>query len=290
MMHPIDQLVYTTTRIVVTKPGRKETGTGFFVCFHQQDERRRLTGLVTNKHVLKDGTFFEFHMNRRGEDGRPEFGEHFGVPLEAENFNWFPHPNEDVDLAVLPMGPISGTAGLRGTPISWFDLPVDLIASEEYLAQLSAVEDVLMVGYPMGLWDDVNNQPIVRRGISATPPYRDFRGKKVFLIDCGSVPGSSGSPVFLYNAGAFINKVGKLEIGLRCSLLGVLYKWCFHDAEGEIGLRGQPTREHLVSATRIPLNIGHCIKANELMAFRTLLMELAAVKGEILAKGPLDPR
>ena len=138
-----------------------------------------------------------------------------------------------------------------------------------------------MVGYPKGMWDDVNNQPIVRRGVTATPPYRDFQGERVFLIDCGSVPGSSGSPVFLFNAGAFLNKVGKLELGLRFSLLGILYKWRFYLEEGEIGLRGEPTRQDVISATRIPLNIGYCIKANELLSFRTVLMEMASAKGEI---------
>ena len=281
IMHPADQLVYATTRIVVTKPGRKETGTGFFVCFDQMDQKRRLTGLVTNRHVLEDGTFFEFHMNRRGDNGKPEFGEHIGIPLEAGSFNWLPHPNREVDLAVLPMGPISKTAQLRGTPISWFDFPVDFIASEEYLTQLSAVEDVLMVGYPTGLWDDVNNLPIVRRGITATPPYRDFLGKKQFAIDCGSVPGSSGSPVFLFNAGAFVNKAGKLEFGLRCSLLGVLNEGHCYNAEGEIGLRDRPTHQDFISVTSIPLNIGYCIKAHELLAFRPMLMDMAIAKGEI---------
>jgi hypothetical protein len=281
MMHPADQLVFSTVRLVVTKPEGKKVGTGFLVCFEQLSEQQRLTGLVTNKHVLENGEFFEFHMNRRGDGGKPEFGDHFVIPLEAKKFNWLPHPSEDVDLAVLPMGPISKTAQLRGTPISWYDLPVDLIASEDFLTQLSAVEDVIMVGYPGGLWDEVNNQPIVRRGITATPPYRDFQGEKVFLIDCGSVPGSSGSPVFLYNAGAFVNKAGKLEFGLRCSLLGVLCKGRFYPEKGEIGLRGQPTHQDLVSVTKIPLNIGHCVKANELLVFRTLLMEMAEAKGEI---------
>lgn len=52
-----------------------------------------------------------------------------------------------------------------------------------------------MVGYPDGIWDEFNNQPIVRRGITATHPKNDFNGKGEFLIDAVCFPGSSGSPV-----------------------------------------------------------------------------------------------
>lgn len=47
--------------------------------------------------------------------------------------------------------------------------------------KLDAMEDVIMVGYPVGLWDSVNNRPIFRRGITATDPKVDFEGKKNFM-------------------------------------------------------------------------------------------------------------
>jgi hypothetical protein len=57
-----------------------------------------------------------------------------------------------------------------------------MIPTEEDLADLTAVEDVLMVGYPLGLWDQRNNLPIFRRGITATHSAVDYEGEPVFTI------------------------------------------------------------------------------------------------------------
>lgn len=40
-----------------------------------------------------------------------------------------------------------------------------ILGSREKLEKLSALEEVTMVGYPIGLWDEKNNFPIFRRGI-----------------------------------------------------------------------------------------------------------------------------
>lgn len=60
-----------------------------------------------------------------------------------------------------------------------------------------------MIGYPNGLWDSQNNLPIIRRGITATSVKKDYNGKKEFLIDAAVFPGSSGSPVFIFNEGSY---------------------------------------------------------------------------------------
>ena len=57
------------------------------------------------------------------------------------------------------------------------------------------VEDVLMIGYPNGLWDTTHNMPIIRRGTIATDIKLDYNEKKEFVIDAACFPGSSGSPV-----------------------------------------------------------------------------------------------
>ena len=67
------------------------------------------------------------------------------------------------------------------------------------LAKLNAVEEIMMIGYPNGLWDAKNNLPIVRRGITGTPAFVDYNDKPEFVIDAACFPGSSGSPVFIVN-------------------------------------------------------------------------------------------
>ena len=42
------------------------------------------------------------------------------------------------------------------------------------LEELSALEELVMVGYPIGLWDKNNNFPIFRKGYTASHPAIDF--------------------------------------------------------------------------------------------------------------------
>src|SRR3954471_785314 len=78
-----------------------------------------------------------------------------------------------------------------------------IIPSDAQLQELSAVEEILMIGYPNGLWDAVNNYPLIRRGVTASHPAVDFdvNGVPTTVIDAACFPGSSGSPVVLHNAG-----------------------------------------------------------------------------------------
>ncbi len=63
-----------------------------------------------------------------------------------------------------------------------------------------------MVGYPVGLWDSVNNMPILRRGSTATLLDWTYEGRQEFVIDAACFPGSSGSPVFKYTVGDYIQQ------------------------------------------------------------------------------------
>src|SRR5207247_2646715 len=82
-------------------------------------------------------------------------------------------------------------------------LPQSHFLSADHEAELTAIENVITVGYPDGRWDQVNNRPIVRRGITATPLSIDYEGRREFLIDAACFPGTSGSPVFLLEEGLF---------------------------------------------------------------------------------------
>ena len=62
---------------------------------------------------------------------------------------------------------------------------------------------------------------IVRKGITATPIWNDFKGQEVFLVDAGVFPGSSGSPVFIYNRGTYPTKDG-IVVGNRLLFVGVM--------------------------------------------------------------------
>lgn len=144
------------------------------------------------------------------------------------------------------------------------------------LRDLSALEDIVMIGYPNGIWDSVNNMPVIRRGITATHPKLDYEGRPEFMIDAACFPGSSGSPVVLYNAGTYATR-DEIHLGSRVKLLGVLYAGPQHTAAGELQVVTVPTQQKLVAFSRIPNNLGLVIKATKLEAFRTLFAGLPAV-------------
>ena len=110
--------------------------------------------------------------------------------------------------------------------------------------------------------------PIFRRGITATHPNLDWNGKPEFLIDAACFPGSSGSPVFLYNQVGYATKSGGMTIGpSRLKLIGILYAGPQHTISGEIKIVTIPTQNVPVAISSIPNNLGIVIKATKLEDF-----------------------
>ena len=149
----------------------------------------------------------------------------------------------------------------------------DVIPTKEQLKELRTVEDVLMVGYPIGLWDQHNNRPIFRKGITATHVGLPYNGKKEFLIDIAAFPGSSGSPVYIYREGLrVVNSVGDRLAG-RDDLFyfaGVLYAGPMYNAHGEIIVKNVPTQMTPLVNSQIPSNLGIVIASEELMEFEKI--------------------
>lgn len=253
-----EQLVHTTTRIeTYYADGRFSRGTGFFFSFNFEDGKN-IVVIATNKHVVKDGVRGRFRVTLTGSNGEPDFSTH--IPIELDHFEerWIPHPNDDVDLCILPMGNIFSQTRAFFRHINENDIP-----SLDEFNELVAIEDITMIGYPNGLWDSANNMPIVRKGITATHPKLDYLGKSEFLIDAACFPGSSGSPVFLLNLGSYPMKNGGIAIGSRLKFLGVM--------------RGGP--QHRVAVPddeplSIPNNLGNVIKSSQMMEFKPILKKI----------------
>lgn len=263
----VDQLVHTTVRIEChTATGAKTSGTGFICQFGARDGKH-VPAIVTNKHVIEGAIVGIFHMTIANDQGEPNYGEHVMVPVQDFEARCVKHSNIEVDLAVLPLAPVLKWMTKQGKSAFYRALNRDLWADANFMNELSAVEDILMIGYPNGLWDRKNNLPIARRGITATPPYIDFEGKPQFMIDCACFPGSSGSPIYLFNMGAYPEKSGNLAVGTRLKLLGVLWGGPQYTAEGEIKVVPVPTAIQPIALSKIPINLGYCIKADQLIEF-----------------------
>ena len=128
-----------------------------------------------------------------------------------------------------------------------------------------------MVGYPNGIWDKSNNLPIIRRGITATHPLLAYEGRKKFMIDAACFPGSSGSPVFIYEDGMFRSSENSYSPGTRVALIGILYAGPQFTANGTLEPRPIPHSLTEVPVMQIPMNLGYVISIEEIDVIGNLL-------------------
>lgn len=272
MLSAAEQLMQTTVRLeCLLRNGKTSTGTGFFFSF-KIDEKTSIPLIVTNKHVINDSTKGTFVLTKRNDAGEPIVGSYESIQFDNFESFWLKHPDPNVDLAVFPMAPLLNGAEQAGKKFFFLPLDESLIPTNGVLAGLGGIEDITMIGYPNGIWDIRNNMPIVRRGITATNPKHDYNGLPIFVIDCACFPGSSGSPVLIFNQGGYMDANGNLNLGgTRVILLGVLFAGPQHVAEGEVKTIDVPLQQLSISMSKIPNNLGFVVKSQKLQDFRAQL-------------------
>ncbi|MEQ1881892.1 MAG: hypothetical protein ABL878_13070 [Burkholderiales bacterium] len=118
----------------------------------------------------------------------------------------------------------------------------------------------MMIGCPRGIYDEFNRIPIVRRGVTATPLRMAYQGNQEFLVDMACFPGSSGSPVFVFDRGSFIDRTGYHAGSSRLFFVGVLYSGPTVTNSGEIILNQQPS----VNVSTM-MHLGQVIKSTEVL-------------------------
>ena len=268
-----EQLIHTTVRIgSKDAAGNTSSGTGFWFSFQKQPDDSHVPALVTNKHVIESAIESTIHLTLRDKStGGPLYGSHFPITLTGGEAMWMMHPDPSIDLAICPLGVLLSDMEEQGVLVHRVSFDFDIVASEELGSSLLPMEDIVMIGYPIGIWDHANNVPIIRRGITATPYRLNYQGRAEFMIDAACFPGSSGSPVCLLNQGSYATRGGDLAIGNRLALLGILYAGPQHTAAGEIIVQDIPTAARPIPISRIPSNLGNCIKASALQAFEGVL-------------------
>jgi hypothetical protein len=256
--------------------GSTGTGTGFFYRCLENGEQH-VPVIVTNKHVIAGAVQGRFQLTLLKSDGIPDIGRYINIELDNFERRWIPHPDPSVDMCVMPIAPLLQEAGASGHRFFYVNLDKSLIPTSDELADLGALEDVIMIGYPNGIWDPKNNMPIVRRGVTATHPNLDYEGRKEFMIDAACFPGSSGSPVFLYNSGGWVTRSGNIIMGgLRLKLLGLLYAGPQYTTTGEIRIVNVPTQQRAIAISSIPNNLGLIIKSARLQEMDNFIRPLIA--------------
>lgn len=286
MFKPItiaEQLLFNTVRIqIVTRLGHSRVGTGFFFDFPINDHKS-VSAVITNKHLIADAMQGKFELHEaENVNGKPQpAGKFFAVTLPHFPNYWIGHPGTNIDLCAMPLQILTAEAQRQHKTIFAVRLDQRQIPSFDALENLSAVEDVLMIGYPTGLWDEVNNLPIVRRGITATHPVVDFCGKSMGVIDAACFPGSSGSPVVLVNESVYNTKAGAMQ-GNRAVLLGVLFAGPRMTATGEIAIGDIPgDSSEVPDRESVMINLGYYVKAREILFLGEHVVRVLRARGTL---------
>jgi hypothetical protein len=269
---PVEQLAYSTVRIEADLiDGDVSTGTGFFFRLKEKEDGSHIPVIVTNKHVIEGSAKGRFQLTLKDESGVPLIKSHFTFELDQFEKRWTPHPDGSTDLCVMPIAPLINLAKEQDKKFYFISLRKELLPTENDFDDMFGMDDITMVGYPIGIWDSVHNFPVFRRGITATNPKYDWNDRKEFLIDCACFPGSSGSPILLLNVGGYFSRKGMNLGGIRLKLLGILYAGPQYTATGEIEIVNVPVKKQPVVISRIPSNLGIVIKSEKLLDFESIL-------------------
>jgi hypothetical protein len=265
-----NQASFLTMRIRAHYPNNK-TGSGTGFIFRFPADENTIFGLITNKHVVVGAERIEFRFTRVGDDGNPNHAAQHSVHFNAAQYPLLAfHPNPEVDLCLIGLGPAIQAVADSGNQAYVKGFGLDQIATAENRRLMKAVENILMIGYPNGLADETHNVPIIRRGITASPVFLDHNGRPEFVIDAPCFPGSSGSPIIRYDHGCYI-QAGEAKFGTRAELLGVLYAGPFLSANGTFEARHIPTQSVTADDIKIMINLGYCIRAEEILGFKPIL-------------------
>lgn len=174
-------------------------GTGFFVGIKNElDPLKYNVYLVTAKHVLKDEKenyyrSIKIKLNRN-------IGESSSIEIELSKVDIFTHSDNDVDIALFSCLPDQKIYDFKF-------IPGDMITNKETIEKhdISEGDDVFFSGLFTSHIGQKRNQPIVRFGKVALISDEKIEWKEkdkppkyldLYLLECQSFGGNSGSPVF----------------------------------------------------------------------------------------------
>lgn len=259
------KLVHKSTCRIVCDQGRS-IGTGFLFTFTDKNDKNVFYPLlITNKHVIAGASTASIRFNVKSST-QPEI-KFYDVELLNVTNQFLMHPEADVDLCALPLSEAFNKMQSDGFDPDTFFFTEENIKG---LLNLTPIEEVYMIGYPNGLWDEVNNRPITRKGITASDINQKWNGKSEFMIDMACFGGSSGSPVFIMNEGSYVIDTG-IAMGTRFLLAGILYAGPLVNINGTVDIVNVPTSSVAVTNSKIMMNLGFVINSSKLLSFKSLL-------------------
>ena len=270
-------MLYGTTKLTrYNSGGVIGSGTGFVYNTTTSNEQH-VPLIITNKHVLEgaDQIGITFHVaDVTGTTPVPS-GRTRDILLTLSSRGVVAHPDPEVDLCGLGIGDLLTEMQKQGNPIFTASLTRENIPDDTQWQNFDAIEDVIMVGCPNGLYDAVNKLPIVRAGITATHLAKQYAGKNVFIVDMACFPGSSGSPVFLSNSNPYVDRQSGNFVmgGTRFFFLGVLYAGPTISNAGEIVMANNPSVQFSSM-----MHLGYVVRSTEVLVLETMVESINAAR------------
>ena len=184
---------------------------------------------------------------------------------------WYFHPTHDLCFTfVNPL--FENVKRNTGKNVFFIANEESLIYDSTELNDLSALEEVVMIGYPVGIWDKLHNFPVFRKGFTGSHPAYDFNQKSIGVVDMACFPGSSGSPIYILNENGFSDKKGNSYLGRsRLIFLGILFAGPTMNINGDVSVVEIPTKQQIVSNSKIMINLGYYIKSYEILALKEII-------------------
>lgn len=265
-----NQINQSTVKIDLIENGKHiGSASGFIIGFIVSDSLK-VPCLISNKHVLQAVDTVILTFNGEINTNSPMDSVIIRTIVDLNHYKVIPHPKVEIDLAALPLNPIGYQLGKKGFNIDYTVIGEDLIPTVKDQEKFKVVNDILLVGYPIGLSDTTHNNPIFRKGITATNPSIKYNDRNVFLIDASSFPGSSGSPVFLVSS-EIERKSNMIYFKERIYLIGILFGGLEYTIQGDVKAVQIPNNFELKSLTNIPINLGVVINAKELFQIKNVI-------------------
>lgn len=259
-----EQMAYSTVHIECEVPNGKATGTGFFYQV-SLGPGRIVPLLITNKHVVAGATRATIVFTLQASDGTPDVGRVHRFILNNVQRGCFPHPNPAVDLCAFGMTELLEKMRAAGENPFMVYLDRELIPNDDEIAEMIGMEEIVMVGYPNGIWDRANNFPVFRSGVLGSHYRYDWNGEPSFLVDVATFPGSSGSPIMICDLGLVRSRSG-VDFGKsRFKLIGVVFAVFQHTLTGEVVIEPIPTQAKMTTVTSMPNHLGIAVKSRELL-------------------------
>jgi len=185
--HLLDCSFYLYPSVKSAQDGDASGGSGFLAHVPSEHEGFIHLYAITNKHVVDGGCRF---LRLNTNDGKLDV-------ISSEPDDWTTHPEGD-DLAIMPIETIDEN-------FKWLSVGTENFINQNTFDDYSIGpgDEAFLIGRLVTAAGHQRNTPVVRFGnISmmadpAEPVVLEARKQEAFLVECRSLSGFSGSPVFI---------------------------------------------------------------------------------------------